>query len=89
MSALSAQVSLYPLRQGDLKPAILRALEALRAYGLDVRVGTMSTVVRGEPDAVFDALKASFRSAEALGDLVMVASISNCCPALAADQPGS
>jgi len=40
----------------------------------------MSTVIVGETDAVFDALKSSFQSAAALGDLVMVASISNCCP---------
>jgi hypothetical protein len=40
----------------------------------------MSTVVIGEPNAIFDSLKASFQSAAALGDLVMVASISNCCP---------
>jgi uncharacterized protein YqgV (UPF0045/DUF77 family) len=81
MSAISVQISLYPLRQRHLGPAIANALESLRAIGLDVRPGTMSTVVAGDCDAVFDGLKASFRAAAALGDVVMVASISNCCPA--------
>jgi hypothetical protein len=40
----------------------------------------MSTVVVGEAEAVFDALKSAFQSAAALGDVVMAASISNCCP---------
>lgn len=80
MSAISAQVALYPLRQADLGPAISKAIEIYRAHGLVVSSGTMSTVIAGEADAVFDALKASFRAADALGDVVMTASISNCCP---------
>ena len=86
MSTISVQLSLYPLRQPHVGPAIAGALEAFRARGLDVTPGTMSTVVTGETGAVFDGLKAAFQSAAALGDLVMVASISNCCPAPARDQ---
>jgi uncharacterized protein YqgV (UPF0045/DUF77 family) len=81
MSTISVQLSLYPLRQPHLGPTISKALEAFRARGLQVETGTMSTVVVGETDALFDALKMSFQSAAALGDVVMVASISNCCPA--------
>jgi hypothetical protein len=40
----------------------------------------MSTVVVGESEKVFDSLKVSFQSAAALGDVVMVVSLSNCCP---------
>ncbi|OGA48318.1 MAG: hypothetical protein A3G24_22395 [Betaproteobacteria bacterium RIFCSPLOWO2_12_FULL_62_13] len=85
MNTISVQVSLYPLRQPHVGPTISKALEVFRACGLDVRPGTMSTVITGEADAVFDSLKASFQSAAALGDVVMVVSISNCCPAPAAD----
>ena len=67
-------------------PAINRALEVFRAHGLNVRPGTMSTVIVVEVNAVFDGLKASFQTAAALGDVVMVASISNCCQAPAADR---
>ncbi len=85
---ISAQVSLYPLRQPHLGPAISRAAEILRASGLDVRPGSTSTVVVGEVDKIFDSLKASFQSAAALGDVVMVVSISNCCPVTDAEQQG-
>jgi uncharacterized protein YqgV (UPF0045/DUF77 family) len=84
MSPISAQVSLYPLRQPNLGPAIAEALEIFRARGLDVQPGTMSTVVAGDADVVFDCLKAAFQSAAALGDVVMVVSLSNCCPLPAA-----
>lgn len=86
MNTISAQVSLYPLRQPHVSPSISRVLEVFRARGLEIRPGAMSTVVLGDCDAVFDALKASFQSATELGDVVMVASISNCCP-VAATEP--
>jgi uncharacterized protein YqgV (UPF0045/DUF77 family) len=86
MSTISVQVSLYPLRQPRLGPTISKVLSVFRDRGLEVRPGTMSTVVIGETDAIFDSLKASFQSAAGLGDLVMVVSISNCCPAPADDQ---
>lgn len=80
MNTISAQVSLYPLRQPHVRPFTTRVLEVFRARGLEIRPGAMSTDVIGDSDAVFDALKASFQSAAALGNVVMVASISNCCP---------
>jgi uncharacterized protein YqgV (UPF0045/DUF77 family) len=86
MNTISVQVSLYPLGQASLGPAISKAMEAFRMRGLDVRPGIMSTLVVGETDAIFDGLKASFQSASALGDIVMVASISNCCPVPTDDQ---
>lgn len=86
MSAISVQLSLYPLRQSHVGATIAGALEIFRARGLDVRPGTMSTVIAGDVDAVFDGLKASFQAAAAAGDVVMVASISNCCPTPVADR---
>lgn len=77
---ISAQVSLYPLRQTHLTPAITKLSDTLRASGLEVRPGSMSTVVIGESERVFDSLKASFQAAAAVGDVVMVVSFSNCCP---------
>lgn len=85
-TTISAQVSLYPLRQAHLGPAISEMAEVLRAAGLDVRPGNMSTVVVGESGKVFDSLKASFQSAATLGDVVMVVSVSNCCPLTPAGQ---
>ena len=88
MNMISVQVSLYPLRQPHLGPAISNALDVFRAHGLQVTSGAMSTTVVGEADVLFDALKASFQSAAAVGDVVMIASISNCCPVCRVDPPG-
>ena len=77
---ISAQVSVYPLRQDRLSPAVEEVREALAARGLDPRVGPMSTVVSGEAVAVFDALREAFRRAAAHGHVVMTVTLSNACP---------
>ena len=77
---ISAQVSLYPLRQDHLSPAIREMQDALTAAGLDITPGPMSTLVTGDGAAVFDALKISFLRAAATGHVVMTATISNACP---------
>lgn len=80
MSPISLQLSVYPLRQPHLRPAISSALDVFRARGLEISGGSMSTVIVGDMDSVLDGLKESFKSAAAVGDVVMVVSISNCCP---------
>ncbi|HLF09306.1 MAG TPA: YkoF family thiamine/hydroxymethylpyrimidine-binding protein [Dehalococcoidia bacterium] len=77
---ITAQVSLYPLRQPHLTPAIERTLEVLRSHGLAVDPGTMSTLVSGEDDAVFAALKEAFQEVAQQGGVVMVVTLSNACP---------
>lgn len=62
-STISAQVSLYPLRQTHLTPGISKLAEVLRTTGLEVRPGSMSTVITGDAEKVFDSLKVSFQSA--------------------------
>lgn len=77
---ISAQVSLYPLRQASLGPAIRQAVRILRQGGLKTRVGEMSTLVWGEERAVFDALQEAFHQAAERGDVVMAVTLSNTCP---------
>ena len=77
---ISAQVSLYPLRQDHLSPAIREMQDVLAAAGLDVACGPMSTLVTGDGVAVFDALKESFLRAATTGHVVMTATVSNACP---------
>lgn len=77
---LSAQLSLYPLRQASLSPCINEALLILKQTGLDVYPGSMSTVVSGSPGKLWAGLQKVFTAAEAHGELVMVLSISNACP---------
>lgn len=80
MSAISAQVSLYPLGQKDLSPAIDEALNIFRQYGLDVTPGAMSTLVVGDDAAVFSALQEAFQRAAKEDRAVMVVTFSNACP---------
>ena len=44
----SAQISVYPLRQEHLGPAVETVRETLEAHGLQAQVGPMSTIVTGE-----------------------------------------
>jgi uncharacterized protein YqgV (UPF0045/DUF77 family) len=78
---ISAQVSLYPVRQEHLSPAIHALTNTLRAAGLNPDVGAMSTVITGEADVAFDALRRGFCEAAANGQAVMVVTLSNACPA--------
>ena len=81
MSSISAQVSLYPLRQQSLGPAIRETVRIFRQRGLKTRVDEMSTLVWGEEQAIFDALQEAFHQAAERGDVVMAVTLSNACPA--------
>ena len=89
MPGISAEVSLYALRQPKLSPVIDEALRVFCAHGLDVRPRTMSTVITGEDEAVFDSLKEAFYRAVAYGEVVMHVSVSNACPADKPSLPSS
>lgn len=80
MTTISAQVSIYPLRQQDIGPAIRDAVRVLRDHGLTVQYGAMSTLAWGEELEVFAALQDAFHQATALGDTVMTVTLSNACP---------
>lgn len=80
MSGISAQVSLYPLRQAALAPAIEAALRIFRQRGLDVEPGVMSTIITGDDAAVFTALQEAFRFVAVQGQVVMIVTFSNACP---------
>ena len=78
--AISAQVSLYPLRQQRLTPAIDEALRVFQEYGLDIAPGSMSTVITGDDAAVFAVLQEVFRRTAEQGHVVMTVTFSNACP---------
>jgi len=80
MIGISVQISLYPLGQADLAPAIQRVLNALSARGLPYQVGSMSTVTWGDDEVVFPALREAFVQAAELGPAVMTMTASNACP---------
>jgi uncharacterized protein YqgV (UPF0045/DUF77 family) len=80
MNTVTAQVSLYPLRQVSIGPPIREAVRVFRQHGLETRIGEMSTLTWGEERALFAALQEAFRQAAACGDAVMVVTLSNACP---------
>lgn len=80
MTTITAQVSLYPLREKEIGPQIRALLRILKASGLHVRMGEMSTLVWGEEATVFAALHEGFHHAAMEGDTVMTMTISNACP---------
>jgi uncharacterized protein YqgV (UPF0045/DUF77 family) len=76
----SAQISIYPLRQEHLRPAIEFVRSSLEKQELAPEVGPMSTIVTGESSAIFAALGEAFAKAAGDGQVVMTVTISNACP---------
>lgn len=77
---ISAQVSVYPLRQERLTPAIEAVKAALEAHGLSAEVGAMGTYVTGGARTLFAALGEAFVQAAGSGQVVMTITVSNACP---------
>ena len=76
----SAQISIYPLRQERLSPAIEMVRARLESRGLEPQVGAMSTIVTGEYETLFAALGEAFAAVAHEGDVVMTVTVSNACP---------
>ncbi len=76
---VSAQVSIYPLRQRRIGPAVEAVRTTLVSRGLQPDVGPMSTVVSGDLETVLGALQEAFVQA-ATGEVVMTITLSNACP---------
>lgn len=76
----SAQISIYPLRQDRLGPAIEVVRAVLASHGLKPQVGPMSTIVVGTDAVIFTAMHEAFAKAADLGEVVMTIVVSNACP---------
>jgi hypothetical protein len=79
-STMGLQLSVYPLRQPHVGPAIRAAVGAAAAEGLDVTVGRLSSFARGDEDAAFRALRAAFDAARSFGPTVMVITLASGLP---------
>ena len=76
----SAQISVYPLRQDRLGPAIEAVRASLVSHGLTPEIGPISTVVVGQDAVIFAAVGEAFAKAAAAGHVVMTVTVSNACP---------
>ncbi len=77
---ISAQISLYPLKQERLSPAIEEAWRIIEEYDIIIQKGLMSTVLIGERKEVFDAVTEIFEELSKKGMLVLNVAFSNACP---------
>jgi len=77
---LSAQLSIYPLRQPSLSVTINEALDVLKGFGLKTIPGSMSTLILGKSNDLWKALKKVFSIASEHGQVVMIVTLSNACP---------
>ena len=77
---VQAEVSLYPLRQNDLTKPIQQFVESLKSDDLNVKTGSMSSVISGEESIVFQSLQKAFEQAAQKYEVVLTAKISNACP---------
>ena len=80
MQQIMAQVSLYPLGEADLSPAIDAAIRELERHGVEYKTGEMSTVMWGDDEKLFEAIRDAFREAASMGSAVMTITVSNACP---------
>jgi len=80
MYQITAQVSIYPLRQDKISPAIDAVIEVFEKHDIESQTGAMSTIVWGDDEKVFAALHDAFRKAASVGEAVMVMTVSNACP---------
>ena len=77
---VQAEVSLYPLRQNDLTKPIQQFVESLKSNNLKVKTGSMSSVISGDGQVVFQSLQKAFEQASQRYEIVLTVKISNTCP---------
>lgn len=78
--AISAQISLYPLKQAVIDQSINETVQIFKDFGLEVIPGAMSTVIAGSEELIWRAVQNAFRVATRHGETVMTLTISNACP---------
>lgn len=75
---IQATVAVYPL---EAEPGTVEAaVAAIAASGVQHEVRSILTEVRGEPEAVFAAIRAAWEAAAARGGVVLAVTVSNACP---------
>ena len=88
MAQITAQVSIYPLRQARLSPVIEAVLTVFQSHRLECQPGAMSTMIAGAEDEVLVCLTETFNRAASYGDVVMNVTLSNACRACSTRPSG-
>lgn len=76
---VQAELSIYPLRQSHLTEPIQKFVEGLARDNLYVKAGTMSSVVKGDAQVVFNSIQRAFVEVAESGEIVLTMKVSNAC----------
>ena len=77
---VQAQISIYPLKTSSLSEPIDEFCRILKDKGLKVQTRTMDSLIIGESDIIFKALREAFGLIAEKYNVVMDFKISNACP---------
>lgn len=75
-----AEVSLYPMRVGEVLKHIVDFCDAVEAEGLEIERGAMSAVITGESGDVFAAVQKAYDSVGAQCQAAVVIKVYNAKP---------
>jgi len=77
---MGCQFSVYPLVQDSIDEPIQDAIEAAARAGAAVRVQNLSTLIQGDEETVFRAVREAFRAARTHGRTVLLATFTTGVP---------
>lgn len=76
----SAEISIYPMNTRNSSSIINDSIKVLENANVDYKTGSISTHVKGSPDAVWKSIKDIYDRALENGEVNMVVTISNSKP---------
>ena len=79
MSIMACQITLYPLNELDSAKVIGHVLAEMDWQGVEVIVGSMSSLVRGEDGLVWTKLRQLYDLAASSGQFSLQLTVSNQC----------
>jgi len=77
---LEADVSLYPLAEEYLQHPVHDFIELIEKQGCSVENGPTSSIVKGESEQLFEALRKGYEQAALKSGCVLIIKICNVCP---------
>ena len=77
---IEADVSLYPLAEEHLKHPVHDFVHLIEQHGCSVENGPTSSIVKGESEQLFEALRKGYEQAALKSGCVLIIKISNVCP---------
>lgn len=77
---VSVEFSIYPLKEKHISSFLEDAFLILRNYGLSINKGSMSSIISGESEKIFHALREIYDKISSNSQVVIIAKFSNACP---------